>query len=182
MGIYKEKREHTKNILINSFWDIYESKSIDKITVKEITDRAGYNRSTFYIHFKDINDILQCIEERLFEYLDEKFKHIDIESLDQEEWLKNTIVLLKLNSKYYRILLSPKGDPYFAEKHREKLKELFYSSIKNNRNIGENKAFVVEYLVGGLISSLMYWFEERPFSEEELFNNLFKMVTACIDL
>ncbi|MBK1812195.1 TetR/AcrR family transcriptional regulator [Clostridium sp. YIM B02505] len=173
MGIYKDKREYIKSILAEAFWSLYEEKSLDKITVKEITDKAGYNRATFYVHFDDINDALKYIEDRIFEDFDKKFTDINVETYNQEELLKNTIELLKLNEKYYRVLLSSKGDPYFAVEHKEKLKKLFYANILKNGVLNEESSnFVVEYLVGGLISSLMYWFEEKPFSEVELFNNL----------
>lgn len=51
MGTYVDAREKTRNNLVNAFWDLYCQKDINKITIKEITDRAGYNRATFYIYF-----------------------------------------------------------------------------------------------------------------------------------
>lgn len=39
--------EQTKDKLRSAFWTLYSSKPIDKITIKEITDLAGYNRGTF---------------------------------------------------------------------------------------------------------------------------------------
>lgn len=179
MGIYKEKREYTKNILIDSFWEIYKKKSIGQITVKEITDKAGYNRATFYMHFKDVNDVLQCIEDMLFETFDKTFKHADIENYSQEDFLKNAFNLFSVHEGYYRILLSSKGDPYFVAKSKEKLKELFCSiSKKNNTLTDKNTDFIMEYITTGLISCILYWFEVKPFSEEELLINLYKLITT----
>jgi AcrR family transcriptional regulator len=183
MGIYKGKREHTKGILIDSFWELYEKKSIGQITIKEITDKAGYNRATFYMHFKDINDILQCIEDKLLEYFDEMFRLADVENCSQEDLLKRAIDIFTSHKRYNRILLSSKGDPYFVVKCKEKLKGHLYSFNKKNITLTEkNTEFVMEYIVSGIISSILYWFDAKPFSEEELLYNLNKLVTTCMQL
>ncbi len=42
-----------------------EKKDISKITVSEIVERAEINRGTFYNHYKDIEDVLNQIEEEI---------------------------------------------------------------------------------------------------------------------
>lgn len=49
----------TRENLIEAFWELYKDKPIEKITVKEITNRAGYNRGTFYAYFKDTYEVLK---------------------------------------------------------------------------------------------------------------------------
>ncbi|WP_026528557.1 hypothetical protein [Butyrivibrio sp. VCD2006] len=41
------KRKTSKKILAESFREVAESKNIDKITVKDITDNCGYSPATF---------------------------------------------------------------------------------------------------------------------------------------
>ncbi len=42
---------------------LLEKKDYSFITVKEICDKAGVNRSTFYLHYQNIDDLLsECIE------------------------------------------------------------------------------------------------------------------------
>lgn len=181
MSIYKEKREHTKNILMDSFWELYEKKSINQITVKDITDNAGYNRATFYVHFKDVNDILQCIEDKLFEAFD--FQHIGIDNFNQENQLITSINIFSANEKYFRVLLSSKGDPHFVAKCKEKLKELLCSINKVNATpTGKNTDLVIEYIIGGLLNCILYWLDEKPFSEKELFESLYKLIVTCQQL
>lgn len=43
-----EQTEMTRSSFQNAFWILYEKRSIEKITVKDICNMAGYNRSTFY--------------------------------------------------------------------------------------------------------------------------------------
>lgn len=49
----------TKQNLIDAYWRIYTQKPIQKITIKEITVKAGYNRSTFYECFTNLYAILE---------------------------------------------------------------------------------------------------------------------------
>ena len=48
----KEKMTgQTRQNLMDAFWILYCEKRIEKITVKDIVNKAGYNRSTFYEYF-----------------------------------------------------------------------------------------------------------------------------------
>ena len=55
----------TKQNLIDAYWYLYTANIPSKITVKMITDRAGYNRGTFYAYFLDIEDLHNQIEDSL---------------------------------------------------------------------------------------------------------------------
>ena len=52
------KRKTAKEILAESFREIAEKKSIDKITVRDITENCGYSPATFYRQFKDKYDLI----------------------------------------------------------------------------------------------------------------------------
>ena len=52
------KRKTTKEILTESFRELAESKSIDRITVQEIVDNCDYSTATFYRHFRDKYDLI----------------------------------------------------------------------------------------------------------------------------
>ena len=41
----------TKEIIARTFTELLEEKSMAKITVKDIVERCGVNRNTFYYHF-----------------------------------------------------------------------------------------------------------------------------------
>ena len=45
---------------------IEKKKSINKIIIKELMDKAGYHRSVFYTYFKDIYDLLEQEQEDFF--------------------------------------------------------------------------------------------------------------------
>lgn len=51
----------TKEIISEAFTQLLEEKAIRKITVKDIVDRCGVNRNTFYYHFQDIPALCEYI-------------------------------------------------------------------------------------------------------------------------
>jgi probable dihydroxyacetone kinase regulator len=54
-------KHNAKVEIIDSFKQLIEKKSIDKVTVKEICQHCGVNRQTFYNHFTDIIDVFKFI-------------------------------------------------------------------------------------------------------------------------
>ena len=54
-----------------AFLSLLEKKDFSYITVKEICEKAGVNRSTFYLHYETVNDLLsesaRYIIDRLIE-------------------------------------------------------------------------------------------------------------------
>ncbi len=55
----------TKKNIYNAFISLREKKALEKITVKELTDAAGISKQTFYLHYKDIYDLAESIENEL---------------------------------------------------------------------------------------------------------------------
>ena len=60
-----QHKKEVKMLLADSFKELVLVKPIEKITIKEITDRAGVIRVTFYNHFQDKYELLEwiCREE-----------------------------------------------------------------------------------------------------------------------
>ena len=53
----------TRGRLGNALVALMQEKSIDKITVQEVLDRATVGRSTFYLHYRDKDDLFLCVLE-----------------------------------------------------------------------------------------------------------------------
>ena len=49
----------TKEIIIRTLFELLNEKPLAKITVKDIVERCGVNRNTFYYHFRDISDVVE---------------------------------------------------------------------------------------------------------------------------
>lgn len=57
--------QQTVNRLKEAFWKLYETKPIEKISVRQITELAGYNHATFYLYFSSVRDVRDQIEDDL---------------------------------------------------------------------------------------------------------------------
>ena len=55
--------KRTRNAIIAAFAQLLEERPMNKITVKDIVERCGINRNTFYYHFSDIPSLLQEVME-----------------------------------------------------------------------------------------------------------------------
>ncbi len=110
-----ERVARTKAALIDAFWELYKSKPIDQISVREITDAAGVYRSTFYLYFKDANTVLAMLEDELLERLT-----ILLESVENKSSFADLPAIFALFYKkegsYLHPLLGPDGDHTFAER------------------------------------------------------------------
>ena len=59
---YFKSAEKMHNALIT----LLDSKGFEYITIKEICETAGVNRSTFYLHYDNVNDLLQETVEAVY--------------------------------------------------------------------------------------------------------------------
>ena len=75
----KQERRYrrTETLILNGLTTLLQQKSIKEITVRELADLVDINRSTFYLHYTDIYDLLEQTEQRLLKQftdaVDEKF-------------------------------------------------------------------------------------------------------------
>ena len=67
--------EKTKGSIINSFIEIRSKKELEKITVKELCEKAQINKSTFYSHYHDIYDLEEQLETEVVNSIVEQLNH-----------------------------------------------------------------------------------------------------------
>lgn len=64
---------YTRYALQNALIVCMQQKPFNRITVREICETADINRSTFYMHYKDIYELLDEIEEQVYQEIDAIF-------------------------------------------------------------------------------------------------------------
>jgi AcrR family transcriptional regulator len=70
------KKQVTKKLLKSAFIDlILENNDVHSITISEITDRADFNRGTFYIHYQDKIDLLEELYQDAIEGIHQCIKN-----------------------------------------------------------------------------------------------------------
>lgn len=78
--MYKNAARSEKLIKMATIKLLSEKKDIDKITVSEVVSLADINRGTFYNHYKDIDDVMNQIEDEIMEDLIKKWENSKSES------------------------------------------------------------------------------------------------------
>ena len=63
---YDRRVIRTKKEIKETFISLLEEKNFEKISVRDLTERAGINRGTFYLHYLDKYDLLDKLEGELF--------------------------------------------------------------------------------------------------------------------
>jgi AcrR family transcriptional regulator len=63
------RARRTRIRLGDAFFALILEKPIEEVTVQEVLDRASVGRSTFYLHFRDKNDLLLSQLERFLEHM-----------------------------------------------------------------------------------------------------------------
>ena len=150
----------TKQNLIDAFWTLYREIRIEKITVKDITNRAGYNRGTFYEYFKDVYDVLEHIENSLIPSLNE-LPPISI-GLEMRGMPMNVFFeLYEKNNNYYSVLLGDSGDPAFASKLKNSIKPMRMTEFTKDPNLNQEELdYILEYTLSAMIGIMSYWFSQ----------------------
>ena len=64
--------KRTKKLIRKGLVELAQTKRINKITVKELTDYIEINRGTFYLHYKDVFDLVESLENELYSDFDTK--------------------------------------------------------------------------------------------------------------
>lgn len=92
MNKSESKYFNTARLIDKAFIEILSKKDISYITVKEICEKAGVNRSTFYLHYETINDLL----EETLEYIQKEFDASFNGKLDNFEEVISDLPLEKI--------------------------------------------------------------------------------------
>jgi AcrR family transcriptional regulator len=151
----------TRQNLIDAFWFLYCKNRIEKISVKEITLKAGYNRGTFYEYFIDVHDVLEQIENALIPKINE-FPPVTAPAGNIEIPLHMFIKLYEQNSRYYSVLLGENGDPAFAGKLKLAVKPVIKSILMKKSCLDQIEIdYILEYMLSSMIGMMSYWFGQN---------------------
>ncbi len=162
MAADPKKVQETKRRLRDAFFSIYKEKRIDKIGIREITDKAGFNRGTFYIHYRDIYDLLEQTEDELIRVLS-LFADNIMSAVFHGGDIQNAMppkAFFDQYGTYMKVLVGPNGDPSFVERLRKFIKELFFREAKDQITDMKQAEYVFEYISSAQLGLLTYWFQK----------------------
>lgn len=180
MSIMSQKEE-TRNNLIEAFWELYREKPLMKITVKEVTDKAGYNRGTFYTYFSDVYEIQDILKKSL---IPEKDMILDpLMSLEKSggkvfDSFEKTNDYMRENREKIAVMIGPEGDPSFVHEFKMEIRKIIMSHV-NEIGIKEPEKFeyIIEYQISALIGIFQLWVEKKESMDERVLAELMKKVS-----
>jgi len=169
----------TEELIENTFYELLKAEDFAAISIKQITEKARINRSTFYRHFEDkfaLRDfIIDNIVKEFEENMDVEFMLFsDLESKDYIKHFKESLEHLKENKEKYEILWSSLllGRNVFEEMISagvEKMQKSILSNKKIKKQRKERAQWYAYLLVNNLLVSVRWWFNnDQKITSEEL--------------
>jgi len=190
--------QRTRLALRTALLELTKEKGYDSISIEEITERANVGRATFYLHYKDKEDLLL---EQFREMADEKVQLIS--EIPFSDWLpdqkktggksKQDQPLLPLlmvfqyiydNSEFYTILLKSENSSRIVERIRKISTESIVKFAETKMQTDPIPLlyevpieFFASFFSGAFLSSLSWWLEEgmrhSPEEVAKMFRKLF---------
>ncbi len=162
----QERRvRRTRALILNGLIELMQKKPVKDISVRELADLVDINRSTFYLHYTDVYDLLEQTENDLMDQflsiLDPEKKNITWDEFANR--LKRFFTVLSANQPLCRALMSPNGDIAFVRKLESLIAE---NGLRTLRTISDEKNFdaddlqyVIGFFLSGCIGMVDMWLQ-----------------------
>ncbi|ARW07617.1 TetR/AcrR family transcriptional regulator [Bacillus atrophaeus] len=153
----------TKSAIKHAFLKLLHEKEINKITVSDLSKKADIGRGTFYLHYKDVFDLYEQIEDEIFEQLgsfyDSSFPSED--PLSMLTFIEKTTEYIYQNVEIFTLLTKPKMNVLSTNK----LKEFFKTKVieelsmlrQSANSITETEKFETTFIVSGVVGIIEEW-------------------------
>lgn len=176
----------TKQLLRDALLDLIEEKGMEGINVRDLTKKAGLNRGTFYLHYRDIHDLLEQSKAEILKGLQNV---LDRSHTGQKEIPKHLtesrftplFEYLAENQRFFKVMLNTKGDPSFIYQMKELMKQILYKKTIKFQPCDEEMLVPRDYLIAHVTSStlgvIQHWFEcEMNFSPQEMSRIVYRLI------
>ncbi len=170
-----QHKKEVKVLLAECFKELVLEKPIEKITIKEITDRAGVIRVTFYNHFQDKYELLEWICQ---EEVANPVRILLFNDMEKEAVTFMFTNILK-NKEFYMHAARLEGQNSFESIVRGCFTEVIAAYLKEQSQAGPRKyswltpEWVAEFYSQALTYVLLSWIksgmQESPESMVEMY-------------
>lgn len=147
---------NTKKRLYESLMRLVGKKPLNQVTVKELTDDADVNRSTFYFHYQDVDSMVLEMEDRFLQDFSVALTALENKSHDFIAILVNC---LENHIDLCHLLLGSNGDMAFVEKMKnivaEKCSKIWKDAVPELTDV--EASAMDTFLIGGVMSTLQNW-------------------------
>lgn len=174
----------TKQMLRDALIDLIDERGLEGLTVRDLTQRAGLNRGTFYLHYKDIQDLLEQSKEEVLKGLTDavtkaancRKSHEEIiaeagmaeggegkQPLTPHHTAVEAFAYFARHARFFTVMMGPNGDPcFFLEWKRAMMKDMHRKSLTfqpDDANLSIPRDYLVAYIVSAHLGVIQHWFE-----------------------
>ena len=169
---------------------LLEEKDLEYITVKEICHRAGVNRSTFYLHYETIADLvdetLEMINQRFLSYFPQQEEEIlgNMGSREREdlvlvtrEYLLPYLRFIRDNKKVYRAAFRNPSSMQAHTRYGELKQQILGPILERFEIPAAHRAYYMAYYVEGIIAIVKEWLRQDCADEVEMIADI---IESCV--
>lgn len=170
---------------------LLEKKDYSFITVKEICEKAGVNRSTFYLHYETMDDLLsesiEYVGNKLHKKYSEKVLNKQIISsskledliLITPEYLLPYLEFLKENKAIYKIAYS-QPNVFKVDLVLKHLHKNIFGPILNKFAIPlSEQKYMMQFYLSGISSIIIEWIKNGC---KEDIQSIVSIIIKCLNL
>lgn len=164
---------------------LMKEKSVNQITVKELVEEVDINRSTFYLHFKDIQDLLREIKENMEAQIKRAIEEHPIVSGNENAFyfIEDMFRVLDEEREISKALIGPNGDMGFIHRIERIIKENSRGTLeKMFPGKKEDLKYFYAFCLSGCLGLVKVWLNEgEEKSPEEMAQMTFNMIANAKD-
>ena len=176
---------YTAELMNTALVALLEKKDIEFITVTEITKKAGVNRSTFYLHYENIYELLEETIENLNKEFITSFDMktpFEIKSKEEAFLITDNLLIpylqfVKQNKRVLK-LINKKPQLFQSKSTYQKMYDtIFYPAISYFVKDENERIYNLEFFTGGVVGIIHKWLALDCVTEIE---ELVKIIKNCI--
>ena len=167
--------KRTHKLLQEALIELTIQKGFAAIAVSDITKQAGVNRATFYRHYQDKYDLLNQYVARVYRLLaaapgDRPPQPGEANTRQTQSGLSTIFEHIHANAKFYRVMLGKNGDPLFAEKIRQYVRERIWRSLPPRQQKNDDTIdLYLSYSSSASMGAVLWWLEhDMPYTPEQI--------------
>lgn len=156
--------QRTRALLKKGLSELMRQKPPSKITVSELTEYVNLNRGTFYLHYRDINDLLDQMEDETLSSLLTILDSHKAQEVANSPFLliRDVFGMLSENADFCRAMLSDSTHDPFLRKLKVIVKNKCFTDWEKSLNGRDLEHFDLFYAfaISGIIDILERWFDD----------------------
>ncbi len=150
------REKKTRRSLHNAFLELRSRKALERITVKELCERAEISKATFYLHYRDIYDLSDSLQMEVIRNIVQNIKHPEEIVRDARQVRHEMIEAFYANIGLVMILFSGSQFSRMPERIESEIKALVFEKLPELQNDIITNVRITYQVMGGFYAFNKY--------------------------